>query len=134
MALYIFLPVIFFALIIIIILLLRKSKVAIQKKSSEVENNGETENQEGNDQSITVRGDVYTELDQNREPDDTYMSLVHYENSNEGFVRSFVIDTSNVDYINEPVITTPEILSSTVQDYEIPDTNDLVTLEFQELH
>ena len=134
MALYIFLPMIFVALIIIIILLLRKSKVAIQKISSEVENNGETENQEDNDQSITVRSDVYAELNQNREPDDTYMSLVHYENSNERFVPSFVIDTSNVDYINEPVITTPEVFSNTSQDYVIPDTNGLVTLEFQPLH
>ena len=106
----------------------------MQKKSSEVENNGETESEERNTHSITVRSDVYTELDQNREPDDTYMSLVHYENSNDGFVPSFVIDSSNVDYINEPVITTLVKLSSTSQDYVIPDTNGLVTLEIQELH
>ena len=78
MALFIFLPMILLALIIIIILLIRKNKVAAKKISSREENDKETKNQDNNGQNV-AESDVYTGLDDNREPDDTYMSLVHHE-------------------------------------------------------
>ena len=120
------------ALIIVIILFVRKNRADSQKKSSE-EGNRETENQENNDQSVTVRSDVYTELGQIREPDSTYMSLVHFENIGDNIGPSIVIG-ENHDYINEAVITEPQIFSPTSQDYVIPATNNLATLELRTLH
>jgi hypothetical protein len=120
------------ALTIVIILFVRKNRADSQKKSSE-EGNRETENQENNDQSVTVRSDVYTELGQIREPDSTYMSLVHFENIGDNIGPSIVIG-ENHDYINEAVITEPQIFSPTSQDYVIPATNNLATLELRTLH
>jgi hypothetical protein len=121
--LYIFLPItiVLLAIIIVIITIL----VGIKKRE---ENNTETENQHYNDQSITeFESDGYTELDQNREPENTYMSLVHYENPDDGPQgRSFVVD-SNVNYVNEEVIWE---LQTTSHDYEIPAANSLATLGF----
>ena len=80
MVLLTFLPMILLALIIIIILLIRKNNIAARKTFSREENDKETGNRENNDlQNVTESG-VYTELENNREPDNTYMSLVHHEN------------------------------------------------------
>ena len=119
MALYIVLPTVLLALIIVIIFLVRKNR-ATDKKSSEEENNRGTENQQNNDQSVK-ESDLYTELDLHREPDNTYMSLVHYENPDEGRVPTRVFG-KNVNCINESVITEPQISSITGHDYEIPKT------------
>ena len=76
------------ALIIIIILLIRKNKIAARKTSSREENDKETKNRENNDQNVTESG-VYTELGDNRGPDNTYMSLVHHENPCGNFGPSY---------------------------------------------
>ena len=89
------------ALIIVIILLIRKNNVAAKKKSSEEENDEKTENQENNDQAKTENG-VYTELDDNREPDNNYMSLVHYENPDVSSAASCVTEPRRSSYVIPP--------------------------------
>ena len=101
MALYIFLPMILLALIIVIILLLRKKRPSNEKKSTREENNRESESQKHNYQTST-ESEIYTELNYNREPDNTYMSLSLYENVDENSGSSSVIGN---DIINEQDIT-----------------------------
>ena len=55
---------------------------AADKESSGKENDKDTESQHNDNPTIT-EADAYTELDQNREPGDSYMSLVLYENPDE---------------------------------------------------
>ena len=56
------------------------------------ENDKETENQDNNDQTISESDlHVYTEVDQNRKPDNSYTSFVHNYNHDEGSVPLFVI-------------------------------------------
>ena len=105
---------------------MRNNRAIGKSKSSRGENDEETENQDNDDQTLS-EDHVYTERDQNRELDNSRMSLIHYENSNEDFVSLYVIDSSNIDYINEPIITRTSIFSTTSQDYEIPDTNNTET-------
>ena len=45
-------------------------------------------------------------MDQNRQPDNSCISLVHYNNLDKGSVPSFPTG-KNVNYINEPVVTAP---------------------------
>ena len=114
MALYIFLPMILLALIIIIILLIRKNKIAAKKKSLREENHSEPKNQDDTDQNVTESG-VYTELDDNREPEKTYMSLVHYENLYDN------PDASNMTGSYDNNVTTPlEIVATKDFSYVIP--------------
>ncbi len=101
MALYIFLPIILLALIIVIILLLCKKRSSDEKKSPSEENNREPENQQNDIQTLT-ESEIYTELNYNREPDNTYMSLSLYENVDENSGSSSVIGN---DIINEQDIT-----------------------------
>jgi uncharacterized membrane protein YhiD involved in acid resistance len=72
MTLYISLPIVLLVLIIITILFLRK-RAAARKNSSGQENNRQVENQETN--NPTIENDVYTDLQQIREPGNIYMSL-----------------------------------------------------------
>mgnify|MGYP002804077563 CR=1 FL=1 len=110
MALYIFLPMILLALIIVIILLIRKNNIAAKKTSSGEENDGKTVNQENNDQAKTESG-VYTELDDNRKPDNTYMPLVHYENPDVSSGASCATAPRRSSYVIPP----PS------HEYEMPD-------------
>ena len=126
LTIYIFLSLVLLALIIVIILLVCNIRATGKSKSSRGENDKETENQDNDDQTLS-EDDVYTEPDQNRELDDSRMSFIQYENSNEGFLPLHVIDSSNIDYINEPIITRTSIFSTNSQGYEIPDTNNTET-------
>ena len=114
MALYIFLPMILLALIVIIILLIRKNKIAAKKKSSGEESNSEMKNQDNHDQNITESG-VYTELNDNRVPEETYMSLVHHKNLYDN------PDASNVTESYSNHVTMPlEIVATKGFSYVIP--------------
>ena len=110
--LYIFLPMVLLALIIVMILLVRKNRAAGRNNSSSRENNKETGNQDNNDQTKSENDVVYTEPDQD----------CKLENSNH--VPLFLNGSDNVDYINEQIITTPQIFSVTSQDYVIPNTKN----------
>jgi uncharacterized membrane protein YhiD involved in acid resistance len=80
MVLYISLPIVVLILIIVIILFLRK-RAAAKKNPTRQENNKQVENQETNNR--TTENDVYTDLEQIREPGNMYMSLNPYKNDAE---------------------------------------------------
>ena len=105
LALYIFLPMILLGLIIVLILLVCKSRRSGKKEPSRQENERETESQQNHNQVFTD-SDGYTELHHNREPENTYISLNHYENPDENSDGPYVI--ANVfNNVNGQVITAP---------------------------
>jgi flagellar biosynthesis/type III secretory pathway M-ring protein FliF/YscJ len=123
MALYIFLPMILLALIIVIILLVRKNRADSQKKSLQEENNRETENQE-NDEP-TMHNGVYTDLNQLREPDNTYTSLNLYENLDDNSSESYYT-TANTNHPTTPrTFGTPRrssyVIPPPIDEYETPN-------------
>ena len=100
MALYIFLPMILLLLIIIILLVLRRNK-ASDINSPREKNNRETEQQQYDEQSFT-ENEGYTDLDEVREPDNTYATLYQYEDPDCISVRPNVIANQYNDH-NEHV-------------------------------
>ena len=105
MALSIFLPMILLALIIIIILVLRRNKVSGLNSPTENKTR-ETEQQQYVEQSL-AENEGYTDLNQIREPDNTYASLCRYENPDNISVRPNAI-ANQIIYHNEHVKGTTE--------------------------
>ena len=132
MALYIFLPMILLALIIIIILVLRRNK-ASDINSPRENKNRETEQQQYDEQSFP-ENEGYTDLNQIREPYNTYASLYQYEYPDNISVGPNVI-ANQINYHNEHIKVMSEAEGSqrrcsyviphsySEDNYDIPNNN-----------
>ena len=107
----------------IIILLIRQNKIAARKISSREENDEETKNQDTNDRNVTESG-VYTELDDNRKPDNTYMSLVSHEKPCGSSGPSYSTENYSSHVTTPQTFRAPKGFSSVIpspnHEYEMP--------------